>query len=306
MDSEALVLRKDEVEIVPVARLKARIQAIQQVMRELMIRGVHYGRIPGTQKDSLFKPGAELLAATFMLRISTEPVEERVTDEEVSYRVRATARANDGSELGAAEGLCTTAEKKYRWRYPTHVKEWEAAPEHRRRIKFDKNGNEEKQVRQEPGDVQHTILMMADKRASVALVRKITACSDIFDQELEDDDDPEKKAEEKKNSETAEAEMPKRATVEEPPAAASLAEASRPVQLAPPKKIKSGVSEDNRPWNLYSVKTRDGVEYVTFDQKVALRAEEAARSGERVYIESEPNAGGKSPKIVQIVSVEAA
>jgi len=306
MDSEALVLRKDEVEIVPVARLKARIQAIQQVMHDVMKEGVHYGTIPGTPKPSLWKPGAEKIATTFGLRIIPEILEERVTDEEVFYRVRQVARNADGDEIGASEGVCSTAEAKYRWRHPTHVKEWEAASEHRRRIKFDKNGNETRQVRQEAGDIQNTILQMADKRGYVSVVKKVTAASDIFAQELEEDDNAEEKAEEKKNGETAEVEMPKRAKVEEPPAAASLAEASRPVQLAPPKKVKSGVSEDNRPWNLYSVKTRDGVEYVTFDQKVALRAEEAARSGERVYIESEPNAAGKSPKIVQIVSVEAA
>jgi hypothetical protein len=305
VDTEALVLRKDEVEIVPVARLKARIQAIQQVMHDVMKEGVHYGTIPGTPKPSLWKPGAEKIATTFGLRIIPEILEERVTEEEVFYRVRSVARNADGEEIGASEGVCSTAEKKYRWRYPTHVKEWEAAPEHRRRIRFDRNGNEEKQVRQEAGDIQNTILQMADKRGYVSVVRKVTAASDIFAQELEEDDDPEQKAEEKK-SDAPETEMPKRAKVEEPPATASPTEASRAVQLSPPKKVKSGVSPDGRPWNLYSIKTRDGIEYVTFDQKIALRAEEVARSGERVYIESEPNQEGKSPKVVQIVSVEAA
>ncbi len=117
---------------------------------------------------------------TFQLAIDTEVIESRVTPEEVFYRVRATARNLAGEHLGSAEGACSTAEKKYSWRKPIHQDEYEDTPEHLRRVKYSQNGKHEKQVRQDVGELLNTILQMASKRAYVALVRSVTAASDIF------------------------------------------------------------------------------------------------------------------------------
>ena len=43
------------------------VNKVQEIMRQVMKDGEHYGIIPGTQKPSLYKPGAEKLGFTFRL-----------------------------------------------------------------------------------------------------------------------------------------------------------------------------------------------------------------------------------------------
>src|SRR5260221_5287150 len=58
-----------------VTDMRQQVQLIQQVMREVMINGVHYGVIPGTEKPSLYKAGAEKLNLTFRLDPQYESIE---------------------------------------------------------------------------------------------------------------------------------------------------------------------------------------------------------------------------------------
>ena len=44
-----------------------RVQKVQEVAKQVMQEGHDYGKIPGVDKPTLFKPGAELLALTFRL-----------------------------------------------------------------------------------------------------------------------------------------------------------------------------------------------------------------------------------------------
>jgi hypothetical protein len=293
--STDLIVREDPILSAP--ELRSRVQVIQQVMRDVMVEGTHYGTIPGTQKPSLWKPGAEKLAMAFGISISTEIAEERVHEEEVFYRVRATARGHDGRELGSTEGVCSTRERKYRWRKPVHIKEWEATPEHLRRVTWDKEGNEVLQVRTEPGDLINTILQMADKRAYVGLVRKVTAASDIFVQELEDEE-PE----------------PEKAPVQQPQAVAPMEklQAELPVddggppavQVASCKKIKSGESEKG-PWTLYGVTDSLGHKSVTYSLTIFAACQKAMAEKGWVRILTVPGGEGKDPRIEEIVPVKA-
>jgi len=41
-----------------VSQVSAQVQKVQQLMKDLMIDGEHYGTIPGTTKKTLLKPGA--------------------------------------------------------------------------------------------------------------------------------------------------------------------------------------------------------------------------------------------------------
>src|ERR1043166_7373613 len=47
--------------------IKAQVQLIQEVMQAVMQEGFHYGTLPGTDRPSLLKPGAEKLTHTFRL-----------------------------------------------------------------------------------------------------------------------------------------------------------------------------------------------------------------------------------------------
>lgn len=175
--------------MVPVAEVVNRVRHIQDVMTTLMKDGVHFGTIPGTDKPTLYQPGAELLCATF--RIAPKPsVDDLSNADEIRYRVTMAAISQTtGEVLGEGVGECSTSEEKYRWRRPTCDEEWTDTPIDRRREKWfrGRNGNwKAKQVRTSPADVANTVLKMAYKRGLVSMTRVVLACSDIFHQDLED------------------------------------------------------------------------------------------------------------------------
>jgi len=164
----------------------ARVRKVQEIMTTLMQENVHYGKVPGTQKPSLWKPGAELLLMTFRVGTRLE-VEDLATADAVRYRVRVVGFSQaTGETLGEGIGEASTSEERWRWRAAVHEKEWAATDPDHRRIKYDRQGTETKQIRTSPADLANTVLMMAAKRGMVAMVRVVTACSDIFDQDLED------------------------------------------------------------------------------------------------------------------------
>jgi hypothetical protein len=168
------------------AELVARVQRVREVMRDLMEEGVHFGKVPGTQKPSLWKPGAELLLMTFRIGPRLE-VEDLSNHDEIRYRVKVIGFAQvSGESLAEGIGEASTNEEKYRWRASVHEKEWDATPEDRRRIKYSRDGAETRQIRTSPADLANTVLLMAVKRGTVNMTRVVTACSDIFDQDLED------------------------------------------------------------------------------------------------------------------------
>lgn len=167
-------------------QLRARLIAIQDVQRSVMVAEVDFGVVPGTQKPSLYKPGAEKLAVTFLLTIDDPIVDDIPTEGHIRYRVRVPIRAADGRLLAVGIGECQTGEEKYAWRRPVHVKEYDAAPLDRRREKWQADGDVWLQVRTNPADLANTVLKMAHKRAYIHGVIMATAAGAIFTQDLED------------------------------------------------------------------------------------------------------------------------
>lgn len=167
------------------AQIRAHVNLIQQVMQAVMKRETHYGVIPGTPKPSLYKPGAEVLCATFHIA-PTYRTEDLSTADCVRYRVTCVGiHQGTGTVLGEGVGECSSNEEKYRWRKPKSPAEFDAFPEDRKRLKYERDGTQ-RQVRVEPADVANTILKMAAKRAQVAMTLNVTAASDIFTQDIED------------------------------------------------------------------------------------------------------------------------
>lgn len=167
-------------------QLKARLALIQAVMRDVMQEGIDYGTIPGTDKPTLLKPGAEKLCVTFRLAPDDPGIEAvPAWGDEIRYRVRVPIKSN-GTIVAVGIGECSTGEEKYRWRRPVHVNEYNAAPEDQRRVKWTRKGEQWQQVRVHPSDVANTILKMAHKRAYVHAVIMATAAGSIFTQDAED------------------------------------------------------------------------------------------------------------------------
>jgi hypothetical protein len=169
------------------------VRMIREVMEAVMKPDVHYGIIPGTGKPSLWKPGAEVLCATFRIADSYT-IEDLSTDDCVRYRVRCKGvHQTTGIVMGEGIGECSSNEKKYKW-VKAYPREFGATPENRRRKVYGWDAQkrteyEVLQVRTDPADVANTILKMAAKRAKIAMVLNVTAASDMFSQDLEDLDE---------------------------------------------------------------------------------------------------------------------
>lgn len=183
---EASGLTAAEVHRFSAVEIRQRVNLVQEVMQGIMKRETHYGTIPGTQKPTLYKPGAEVLCVTF--RVAQEyKIEDLSVQGVARYRVTCVGRHQmTGVALGEGVGECSSSEEKYKWRGVICKAELDATPENLRRKKYYKNGNTADQIRTEPADLANTILKMACKRAMIAMTLNVTAASDIFTQDIED------------------------------------------------------------------------------------------------------------------------
>lgn len=176
-------------------QMRERINAVQKVMQAVMKEDTHYGKIPGTQKPTLYKAGSEVLLTTFHMGLRLD-IQDLSNADEIRYRVKAVGfHQPTGTVVGEGIGECSTGEEKYKWRTAVCDEEWEAYPESRRRVKFSRTWNKAmrgydilqvKQVRTEPADLANTVLKMAKKRAQIDFTLTALGASDIFTQDIED------------------------------------------------------------------------------------------------------------------------
>ena len=96
----------------------SQIKQIQDLMNSAMKEGEHYGKIPGTNKPTLLKAGAEKLG--FMFRLSPQFEIERVENLQNGHREYIVKckliHIPTGAVWGEGVGSCSTMESKYRWR----------------------------------------------------------------------------------------------------------------------------------------------------------------------------------------------
>jgi len=172
-----------------IQQLQARMETVLAVMANVLEDGKDYGRIPGTDKPTLYKPGAEKLMLTFRLAAARPTIEDLSTDDEVRYRVSVPIEGDDCRVLAVGIGEASTNEERYRWRKPVCDEEWDETPAHLRREKWFK-GKEKaykgKQIRTSPADLANTVLKMAHKRGFIHGTLLATGASSVFNQDLED------------------------------------------------------------------------------------------------------------------------
>ena len=262
------------------AKIKAQVQLIQEVMKAVMEKDVHYGIIPGTQKPTLYKPGSEKLLSTFHIGVdpSGDSVIDLSTPDEVHYRVAARGfEQGSGNLLGVGIGECSSNEEKYKWRKPVCDEEFAETPDDQKRIawkKYDGKPYQQKQIRTKPADVANTILKMAKKRAQIDMTLTVTAASDIFDQDLEDM--PEEMRESVANGKAH------KEPIKEPQKKAAPTDGSTISAKIEDITIKEG-TKNNKPWKLYGVKA-NGVFYNTFSDTFYAEAKKAKDSDAPVKI----------------------
>lgn len=175
-------------------------QKVMDLMKSVMIEGKHYGVIPGTDKPTLLKAGAELLVSMFQLAPKPQENIRQLGNDHREYSLRVDLyHRGTGMFLGSGIGSASTKESKWNTRWgstgePVPGKYWKGrdvallgGPGHM--AKKDKSGSWTIHVKGEnenPADMWNTVLKMSKKRALVDGVLMITACSDIFTQDMED------------------------------------------------------------------------------------------------------------------------
>lgn len=138
---------------------KQRIAMLQSFVKEIMIPGVDFGVVPGCNKPTLLKPGAEKICDVYGFSKHVEVINrvEQWNEGLFHYEVKATL-INKRTGFIEAEGIgcCNNREKKY--------------------------------IKNDALSIINTVLKMAKKRALVDAVLSATRSSDIFTQDVEDMD----------------------------------------------------------------------------------------------------------------------
>ncbi len=255
-------------------QVKAQVQLIQEVMAAVMVKDVHYGVIPGTDKPTLYKPGSEKILSTFRIAAYPKEVDDLSSPDEIRYRVKVHGLLmNDGRLIGVGIGECSSNEGKYKWRKPVCNEEYDETPEDRKREvwkKYNQNPYQQKQVRMNPSDVANTILKMAKKRAQIDLTLTATGASDVFDQDLEDmpQEVRESVVNGKKKKETP---------LKKPGKKTDKAKVDEEVQtLVSDVTLKKG-EKDGKEWTKYTVHGENDIQYNTFSDTFADLASTAMK-----------------------------
>lgn len=183
-----------------VGQLTEQVHAIQDMMRTLMKKDIHYGVIPGCgDKPTLLKAGAEKLCLMFRLSSTYEINIKDFQNNHREYEIKCTlTHIPSGQIWGEGVGAATTLENKYRYRWentnkPVPSTYWQnrdsdllggsqftARKVNKQWLIFERIEHDN------PPDYYNTILKMAKKRAQVDACLTATAASDIFNQDIEE------------------------------------------------------------------------------------------------------------------------
>lgn len=147
----------DDMSIQQVAQTMQKITQFQKVIQQTLRQNHDYGIVPGTDKPTLLKPGAEKILMMMGLRSEFEIVDSTRDFENGFFQYQVRCKLFKGNML-ITEGLgsCNTKERKY--------------------------------LKQDPFSIDNTILKMAKKRALVDATLLVASLSDVFTQDLEDMD----------------------------------------------------------------------------------------------------------------------
>ncbi|WP_410771010.1 hypothetical protein [Fontibacillus sp. BL9] len=175
--------------------MKQKLNLTKEFFREVMQEGVDYGTIPGTDKPTLYKPGAEGLCEFYNLAPTVASKVEDKNHETGYYAIDITIRLihrGTGSIIAEGVGHANTYESRYRWRWyseyklPKGIDKSTLFKEERDEWKNGrKTGNTYTMYRMENDDMHsiwNTVLKMAKKRALVDAVLSATRSSGIFSQ----------------------------------------------------------------------------------------------------------------------------
>lgn len=177
--------------IMTIADAIERRNALVNFTKSIMEKDRDFGTIPGTDKPTLYKAGAEKLASFFGMTPKFIVVDKILDfDKGLFYYHYKCELYRNGRFMGDSEGSANSMEKKHRYR---NVAEKKATAEDkamsiRKETKSGKYGDYVVYVvpNSEPYDLVNTLQKMAEKRALVAAVLVTTNASEFYTQDVED------------------------------------------------------------------------------------------------------------------------
>lgn len=175
------------------AEMGEQLDIVQRFFQKIMIKDQDYGIIPGTDKPTLLKPGAEKLCELY----GFAPIIKEIKEEKNNgtgfchYLVIITlVHKRSGAVVAEGVGEANTNEDKFRWRW---IPEWKLVSEDKSLLQFrtetTKDGRQYRLYKvenQSPFSLWNTILKIAKKRALVDATLSATRSSGIFTQDMED------------------------------------------------------------------------------------------------------------------------
>ena len=216
MSNEVAIVQQAPMEL-SVVDVRNQVVKIQELMASVMKDGEHYGVIPGTNKPSLYKAGAEKIGFIFRLAPEYQIERDDLPNGHREYRVVCRLRhMGTGSLVGEGVGSCSTMESKYRYRNEAVTEEvgvvskayWDTDKENfkaREAVLVKEFGPGKYKTKKVDGqwkvfkvtgdgrienpdiaDLYNTVLKMAKKRAFVDATITASAASDFFTQDVED------------------------------------------------------------------------------------------------------------------------
>ena len=183
--------------ITSIEEAKTRYNMLKRFVKYVMKEGSDYGVIPGTDKPTLLKPGAEKLDNIYGFYSESEIIDKiedwdkpffNYTSKVILYNKRTGMKEAEGI------GSCNSMESKYRFRWIFESDLTDEQKQDKDNLKtkkfFSKKHNREFKTFRVPNDdiytLVNTLQKMADKRAFVAATLKATRTSDMFTQDMED------------------------------------------------------------------------------------------------------------------------
>lgn len=166
----------------PVTReMLGQLQEQRKLLKEFVSSQLHrdsdYGVIPGTKKNSLYKPGAEKIRSLFGLTVKLDNTAQILEKSENFAMFTYKAQVFKGDQLIAeCEGSANSQEQKYKER-----KVWRYSEKERKKV----------EIRESTPifDVLNTLQKMSQKRAFVGAIILAVGASDFFTQDIDDPED---------------------------------------------------------------------------------------------------------------------
>ena len=170
-----------------IQEVKVQIHLLQNMVKDLLIKGVDYGRIPGTPSDSLWDPGASQIISAFSCYVGERrflKFEDSDTKISVCVEVPLISRET-GKAVATGVGAASTLETKYKYRWVKDPGELGYIGEAMADLKTKSDGRGETLYRipnPEYSELLNTIVKMASKRAEVDAAESLPGVASVLRQ----------------------------------------------------------------------------------------------------------------------------